>query len=168
MRILGVDPGTATTGYGVISVWGKKIKVLSYGCIQTEMKDAPEKRLEQIYKQIKRLLKKEKPHIVSIERLFFFKNTKTVMAVSQAKGVILMACSEKKVPVVEYTPLEIKQALAGYGRATKKDIQNAIKKILGLKEIPRPDDAADALAIALCHRYLNHKNNYQKIKKSNF
>ena len=165
MKILGVDPGTATTGYGMISAWGKKIKVLSYGCIKTEISKTPEKRLEQIYKQMKSLLKKEKPHIVSIEKLFFFKNMKTAMAVSQAKGVILMACSEKRIPVVEYAPLEVKQALAGYGRATKKDIQQVVKRILRLEEIPRPDDAADALAIALCHRYLKHKDNYQKIKK---
>jgi len=159
MKILGIDPGTARTGYGVIQSVGKKMKVLGYGCIETPKEESDAKRLTTTYNEVSKMIKREKPHLVVIERLFFFKNMKTVMTVSQSRGVVLMACHQKKVSIFEYTPLEVKQTLTGYGRAQKKEVQQSVKKYLGLKEIPRPDDAADALACAICHhlRRLNPK-----------
>ena len=162
MKILGIDPGTARTGYGVISSVGKKIKSLDYGCIETPPDKTDSQRLVMTYKAIKQIIKKEKPNCVVIERLFFFMNMKTVMTVSQSRGVVLLACEQEKAAIAEYTPLEIKQSLTGYGRAKKKEVQVAVKEHLKLEDIPRPDDAADALAAAICH----HMRKGIKKKKS--
>jgi crossover junction endodeoxyribonuclease RuvC len=151
MKILGIDPGTARTGYGIIRSVGDKLTSLNYGCIETSPDKSDAERLIITYKEISKILRKEKPHIAVIERLFFFMNMKTVMTVSQSRGVVLMACAQNKIPIFEYTPLEIKQSLTGYGRAKKKEVQESVKKILKFKEIPKPDDAADALAIAICY-----------------
>lgn len=151
MKILGIDPGTARTGYGLIRTVGTKITPLDYGCIETPSVDTTPARLVQTYKEIRKIIQKEKPHRIAVERLFFFRNMKTVMTVSQSRGVVLMACEQKKIPIFEYTPLEIKQSLSGYGRAKKKEIQKRVMEILSLKDIPRPDDAADALAAAICY-----------------
>lgn len=155
MRILGLDPGTATTGFGVIKIKKgdakQKLELIDYGTIKTEANSYMPARLREIYLQIRKLIKKYKPHKVALESLFFFKNQKTVMTVSQARGVIMMACQSMKVPVVEYPPLKVKNILCQNGRADKKEMQAKIKKILKLKEIPKPDDAADALATAICH-----------------
>jgi len=163
MKILGIDPGTARTGYGIIRSVGDKLASLNYGCIETPSDKSDAARLIITYKEINKIIRKEKPHIAVIERLFFFMNMKTVMTVSQSRGVVLMACEQNKIPIFEYTPLEIKQSLTGYGRAKKKEVQESVKRILKLKEIPKPDDAADALAIAICY-HLRHNRRNKKTK----
>jgi crossover junction endodeoxyribonuclease RuvC len=157
MKILGIDPGTARTGYGVISSIGKKIKCIDYGCVETPPEKTDAQRLVMTHKAIRQIIKKEKPNYVVIERLFFFRNMKTVMTVSQSRGVVLMACEQEKATIIEYTPLEIKQSLTGYGRAKKKEVQASVKGHLGLDDIPRPDDAADGLAAAICHHMRKKK-----------
>ncbi len=153
MIILGIDPGTATTGFGVIEklkVQGQKLKVIDYGCIKTSMKFTTAERLEKIYNELNVLIKKHKPSTMAVEDIFFFKNAKTIIKVSQARGVILLTAAKSKIPIFEYTPLQIKQAITGYGRAEKNQVQKMVKILLNLKEIPKPDDAADALATAIC------------------
>lgn len=157
MIILGIDPGTATAGYGAISCAKKgikNIKVRDFNIIKTNKEDPPEKRLNIIYRAVKKLLKKFKPQIVAVENVYFFKNLKTAMPISQAKGVIMLAAAQKKIPVLELTPLQVKMSICGYGQADKNQVQKMVKKILKLKELPKPDDAADALAVALCCAYL--------------
>ena len=151
MRILGIDPGTATVGWGVIEVIGGKIELIGYGHISTAKELPLSKRLLEIATDIRDLLAHYSPDEAAIEELFFFKNQKTVISVGQARGAILLTLEEKNVIISGYTPLQVKQALTNYGRADKAQIQTMVKAILKLKEIPKPDDAADALAIALCH-----------------
>lgn len=153
MRIFGIDPGTATTGYGLIDVDGSKLKVGTCGCILTPAKQNQAMRLAHIYSELDRLIKKEKPDVVAIEKLFFINNIKTAMTVGEARGVCLLVAEQCKVPIFEYTPLQVKQALTGYGKAEKKQIQMMVKMLLKLKEIPKPDDMADALAIAITHAH---------------
>ena len=150
MIIIGIDPGTATTGYGVIKKTKSQLMCLAYGSITTPAKQANNLRLQKIYKETLGLIKKHKPDIIAIEKLFFFKNLKTVMPVAESRGVILLACCESKAQIKELTPLQIKMGICGYGRAEKKQIQKMVKEILKLKEIPKPDDASDALAAAIC------------------
>jgi crossover junction endodeoxyribonuclease RuvC len=164
MIILGIDPGIATTGYGVIRKIGsqktknrKSLKCLEYGCIKTDSKLAASERLKKIHKKITEIITQHQPSILAVESLYFFKNLKTAIPVSQAKGVILLAAAQKKIPVVEFTPLQVKMVITGYGRAEKKQVQKKIKTLLKLKELPRPDDAADALAIALCYTILKKR-----------
>jgi len=149
MKIIGIDPGTAIIGYGVINS-GKKLEVIDYGCIKTSVDLSTAERLNVLHKELSLLLKKHKPEIVAVEDIFFFKNLKTAIKVSQARGVILLTVAQNKIPVAEYTPLQIKQAVACYGRAEKIQVQKMVKTLLNLKEIPKPDDAADALAVAIC------------------
>ncbi|MFA5183373.1 MAG: crossover junction endodeoxyribonuclease RuvC [Syntrophales bacterium] len=151
MLTLGIDPGTATTGFGLVRQDGDKLLHIECGCIKTSPKDNPQSRLSQIYRQVKGLISRYRPDSVAVERLFFGRNTTTAMAVGQARGIILLAVAEQKLPMAEYTPLEVKMALTGYGRADKKQIQMMVKTLLKLPQIPKPDDAADALAIAICH-----------------
>lgn len=151
MLTLGIDPGTATTGFGLVRQEGDKLLHIECGCIKTSPKDNPQNRLSQIYRQVKGLISRYQPDSVAVERLFFGRNTTTAMAVGQARGIILLAVAEQKLPLSEYTPLEVKMALTGYGRADKKQIQMMVKTLLKLPQIPKPDDAADALAIAICH-----------------
>jgi crossover junction endodeoxyribonuclease RuvC len=155
MIILGIDPGTATTGYGIVKKEGNSLTCLKYGVIKTSPDLEAEARLKQINQEVLSLISEYSPNVLAIESLFFFKNLKTVMPVSQARGVILMAASQKKIPVFNYTPLQAKMATVGYGRADKKQVQEMVKVILELEETPKPDDAADALAIALCHASIN-------------
>ncbi len=151
MKILGIDPGTATTGFGLIKRDKKQnLKLLKYGLITTSNNLSMGERLIKLYKELTSLIKKERPNIVAIEDIFFFKNLKTAIKVSQARGVIIFAVAKAKIPINEYTPLQIKQAVACYGRAEKLQVQKMVKTLLNLKEIPRPDDAADALAVAIC------------------
>ncbi len=154
MIILGIDPGTATTGYGVVRKSQKGIDFVACGCIKTFPKDSPQDRLNQIFNQTNKLIKDFSPEVLVIERLFFFKNAKTAIPVSQARGVLLLAAARKKIPVYEFTPLEVKMNIVGYGRAQKAQMQKMVKKLLNLDKIPRPDDAADALGIAICYGYL--------------
>jgi len=150
MIILGIDPGTAITGFGIIESQKNKLKVLGFGCIETDKNlDMPE-RLSLIAKELKNIIRKYKPQIMAVEELFFFKNSKTVITVGQARGVVLFIGKDQGLKVCEYTPLQVKQAVVGYGRAEKRQVQQMVKSILGLKSIPKPDDAADALAIAVC------------------
>jgi crossover junction endodeoxyribonuclease RuvC len=159
MIILGIDPGTAATGYGIIQGSVRKIKCVSYGCIPTDPAFSPGERLKKLAFELSKLIKKYQPKIVAVENIYFFKNLKTALPVSQAKGVILLVCAQKRVPVYEFTPLQAKMAVVGYGRAEKNQVQKMLKILLGLKETPKPDDAADALAIAIC-AYLLKKNNF--------
>lgn len=156
MIILGFDPGTATTGYGIVESKSnpKHFRAIDYGCIITDPGDAG-KRLQRIFQEINKLIVKHKPDLISVESLYFFNNQKTVMAVSQAKGVILLAASQKKIPLKEVTPMQVKMTVAGYGRADKKQVQKMIKVLLDLEDKPkdknkRKDDATDALGIAIC------------------
>jgi crossover junction endodeoxyribonuclease RuvC len=170
MTILGIDPGTATTGYGVITAIGNwqlaigrlqkseikkrkqsdSLKLIDYGCIITKPKLKDSERLLILAKELKKIIKKDKPDLMAVEDIFFFKNLKTAIKVSQARGVILLVGQQEKIPIFEYTPLQVKQAVVGYGRAEKKQIQEMVKILLKLKETPKPDDAADALAVAIC------------------
>lgn len=151
MKTLGIDPGTAITGYGVLDSENGSVRMVEYGCIRTSSKELADKRLAQIYLDLKKIISKHKPQHVAVEKLFFNSNAKTAMAVGQARGVSLLAASEQGIPVSEYTPLEVKLAVTGYGKAEKIQMQKMVKTLLKLEEIPTPDDAADALAVALCH-----------------
>lgn len=156
MLTLGIDPGTATTGFGLVRQQGDKLSYVSCGCILTTPKDTSQGRLAKIYQEMKQLITAHKPDYVAVERLFFGENTKTAMAVGQARGIVLLAAAEGKVRVAEYTPLEVKIALTGYGKAEKRQIQQMVRVMLKLNDIPKPDDAADALAVAICHLH-SHK-----------
>ena len=149
MIILGIDPGTAATGYGVIRV-KSGLACLGYGTIKTGPLSTMAERLKKLYDEMNKLINKYKPNVLAVENVYFFKNMKTAMPVSQAKGVILLAAAKKNIPVREFTPLQMKMALTGYGRAEKKQVQGMVRLLLNLKETPKPDDAADALGIAIC------------------
>lgn len=155
MIILGIDPGIAIVGYGVLETIGNKYKLLEYGSIQTTPAYSTDERLEIIYDELIELIKEYQPEEVAFEKLFHEKNTKTFINVAQARGAEILACKASGLRIYEYTPLQIKQALTGYGRASKKQMQEGVKRILNLSEIPKPDDAADALAIAICHSFTN-------------
>lgn len=147
--IVGIDPGTATLGFGAIESSGNKFKLLEYGVITTPAKQDPGTRLLHIYESLMELFGKVKPDLVAVEKLFFAKNITTAMSVAEARGVVLLAAASSRIKVVEATPLQVKQAITGYGKADKKQMQQMVKTILGLSEVPKPDDAADALAIAI-------------------
>jgi crossover junction endodeoxyribonuclease RuvC len=151
MKILGIDPGTATTGWAVVEEKNKNPRLVACGCVNTSKIYSDAERLVEIGKDIQALLKKYKPAEAAIEDIFFFKNLKTAVTVAQARGVILYEIKKNKIPLFAYTPLQVKQALTGYGRAEKKQIQIMVKNILKLQCAPKPDDAADAVAIAICH-----------------
>jgi len=152
MIIIGIDPGTATTGFGIIKQDKTKngFGILDFGVIATSPKLSDAERLKILGEDIESLIKKYNPDVVGIEKLFFTTNQKTVMTVSQARGVILYLAQKEKLPIFEFTPLQVKSFICGYGKADKKQVQFVVQKIFGLKNPPRPDDAADALAIALC------------------
>ena len=155
MIILGIDPGTAITGWGVIKIKEKgNMEFLNCGCIKTSKDTKAEDRLNQIYNELTKIIKDFSPKILVVEKLFFFKNAKTAIPVSQARGVILLVGAKKKIPIYEFTPLQVKLNIVGYGRAEKIQVQKMVKKILNLDEIPRPDDAADALGLAISCAYL--------------
>lgn len=154
VTVVGIDPGLATTGYAFIKE-GEKPEVLDYGVISTSSKEEFPTRLKFIYQSLNKLIKKYKPDVLVAEQLFFCKNVKTALLVGQARGVILLTAILNKLPFYEFTPLQVKQSVCGYGRAQKSQIQSMVKILLKLKSVPKPDDAADALAIALT--YLNSK-----------
>jgi crossover junction endodeoxyribonuclease RuvC len=152
MLVLGVDPGTATTGYGLVRVLENgDLQSVTYGVISTPKNTNPEERLLSIYSEILELISLHSPDTAAVEKLFFSRNVTTARAVGQARGVVLLALAQCKVHLSEYTPMEIKQAIAGYGGADKSQVQMMVKAILNLDDIPRPDDAADALAVSICH-----------------
>ncbi|MCK5080644.1 MAG: crossover junction endodeoxyribonuclease RuvC [Candidatus Moranbacteria bacterium] len=152
VKILGLDPGTAITGWGLIEEKKGEPVLKAYGCIETPKTHSDVERLREIARDLRHILKTYQPDEVAVEDLFFFKNLKTAIKVAQARGVLLLIPTENRIPVFEYTPLQIKQALTGYGRAEKKQVQIMVQNILKLKKIPQPDDAADALAVALCRQ----------------
>lgn len=160
--IIGIDPGIAIVGFGVIEKQGNQIIPKQYGSIQTRAGLETGIRLKQIYDAIKEIISIYKPDAFSIEKLYFNKNVTTAMTVSQGRGVLMLAAVEADVPIFEYTPLQIKQALVGYGRAEKKQIQEMVRIYLNLKEIPKPDDVADALATAICHAHSAKMNSLIK------
>ena len=151
MIILGIDPGFAITGYGILEYVGNRFKVIDYGVVSTKAGELFSSRLLKIDERIKELVDKYHPDACAIEELFFNNNITTAIAAAQGRGVALAAAAGKGVPIYEYTPLQVKQNVVGYGRAEKKQVQTMVKMILKLETIPKPDDAADALAIAICH-----------------
>lgn len=153
MLILGVDPGTARLGWGIVIDKNNQSAIGDYGCLETKSTDPESRRLLNLFTGFTKILKKFHPDAVVVEDLFFFKNQKTVIKVSQARGVILVASELLSLPVFSYTPLQVKSAVTGYGRADKNQVQQMIKNILKLKSIPQPDDAADALAVAITHSF---------------
>ena len=153
MRVLGIDPGIAIAGFGFIDKAGHKLTPVQYGAIQTEAHTPPEERLKQIYESACALIDRYKPDSVAVEKLFFNRNVTTAFAVGQARGVIILAAAQRGLPVAEYTPLQVKQAVVGYGKAEKKQVQEMVKMFLKLSAVPKPDDVADALAVAICHAH---------------
>lgn len=151
MVILGIDPGFAIVGYGVLSYDKNKFRILDFGAVTTPAGMDFPKRLKSIYEDISFLLDKFRPDAMAIEKLFFNTNQKTAIDVAQARGVILLAATQYDTEIFEYTPLQVKQSVVGYGRAEKQQVQEMTKSILGLSAVPKPDDTADALALALCH-----------------
>lgn len=151
MRILGIDPGLAIVGYGIIDVSGNRYKIVDYGAIRTPSDMDFPHRLNKIYGEINELIEKYKPEDAAFEELFFNKNISTAITVSHARGVEVLCCVHHQLGLYEYTPLQIKQAVVGYGRAEKHQVQEMVKLLLNLDEIPKPDDAADGLAVAICH-----------------
>lgn len=160
MIILGIDPGFAIVGYGIISYDGNRFKALEYGAITTDSKEDMFLRFKKIHDELSEIIDRTKPDAMAIEELFFNSNQKTAINVAQARGVLLLSALNKNIPIFEYTPLQVKQATVGYGRAEKVQVQQMVKMLLGLEKIPKPDDTADALAIAVCHAHSNKMNNY--------
>ena len=154
MKILGIDPGIGRTGWGVMQVISSKLQVISYGCIETEVNGKTEERLNSLYEQLSKVIKDNSPDVVAIEELFFNTNAKTALIVGQARGVILLTAAQHNLPVSVYTPLQVKMALTGYGRAEKNQLGQMVKILLKLPSIPKPDDVADALAIAITHAFM--------------
>ena len=151
MRILGLDPGIATVGFGVIRSERGKNEALSFGAITTPANTPLSERLDTIFRDCASLIEAFEPDAVSIEELFFKTNITTGIAVAHGRGVLLLCCRRHGVPIYEYTPPQVKQSVVGYGKAEKKQVMEMVRRLLGLEEVPRPDDAADALALALCH-----------------
>jgi crossover junction endodeoxyribonuclease RuvC len=150
MIILGIDPGTAATGYGVVERVGSGLRAIDFGCIETTQASSAAERLLQIHRALADLLEAYQPACIAVERLFFNRNVQTAFAVGQARGAVLLTAAQHGCPVLEFTPNEVKIAVTGYGRAPKDQVQRMVQIVLGLPELPRPDDAADALAIAIC------------------
>ena len=163
MIIMGIDPGIATIGYGVLSYQGNKFSVIDYGAVTTKAGMKLSDRLRNIYEDINILIERFHPDAFAVEELFFNTNITTGISVAHGRGVIVLAASVQNVPIYEYTPLQVKQSVAGYGRADKAQVQRMVKSLLGLDKVPKPDDTADALAIAICHGY---SSGYHKLTHS--
>jgi crossover junction endodeoxyribonuclease RuvC len=151
MRILGIDPGTGILGFGVIEANGRHVQLVDAGVIRTPVHEDDAIRLQTIYEELTDIIATTKPAVMSVEKLFFARNVTTAMTVAQARGVVLLCGKQADLTIFEYTPMQIKQAVTGYGKADKKQMQEMVRVLLGLQEIPKPDDAADALAAALTH-----------------
>jgi len=163
MAVIGLDPGSAITGYGILDESADhSLKVIAYGVLRTEAGEPLAARLQSLYIQLNELLILHRPESGAVENLFFQRNVRTALAVGQARGVLLLALAQAGIPAAEYNPMEVKQAVAGYGKADKPQMQQMVKMLLGLKEIPRPDDAADALAIAICHIHSRRFNSMKE------
>lgn len=155
MKIMGIDPGMAIVGYGIIDVENDKIELITSGSIQTDKKLPESKRLLEIYNDLTTVVNKYRPDCASVEELFFFKNQKTVIPVAEARGVILTVLEKFNIPTFSYTPMEVKQVLTGYGRAEKKEVEQMVKITLDAESLPKLDDTVDAIAIAICHSRSN-------------
>ncbi|NIO70527.1 MAG: crossover junction endodeoxyribonuclease RuvC [Anaerolineae bacterium] len=151
MLVLGIDPGTAITGYGLVKGEGDDLTLVAYGAITTSSDWPLPERLQRIYRELTALIEDQQPTAAAVEELFFSKNVRTALSVGQARGVALLAAANAGLPIHEYTPLQVKQAIAGYGRATKDQVQQMVRMLLALDSVPQPDDAADAIAVAICH-----------------
>jgi crossover junction endodeoxyribonuclease RuvC len=160
MRILGIDPGYAIVGFGALDYEKNQLIPVQYGAITTPSHTVFEDRLAEIYTDMTQLLQTVQPDAMAIETLFYTSNQKTVIAVAEARGVILLCARQAGVPIFEYTPLQVKQSVSGYGKATKKQVQEMTKRLLHLDEVPKPDDTADALAMAICHAYSHRSKQY--------
>ncbi|MCC3376927.1 crossover junction endodeoxyribonuclease RuvC [Cohnella sp. REN36] len=162
MRVLGIDPGIAIMGFGFVDKIGHRLVPVQYGSIQTAAHTPQEQRLVQIYEASCQLLDQYRPERIAVEKLFFNKNVTNAFSVGQARGVFLLAAAQRGIPVGEYTPMQVKQAVVGYGGAEKKQVQEMVKRLLKLSTVPKPDDVADALAVAICHAHsvgLNERMN---------
>jgi crossover junction endodeoxyribonuclease RuvC len=153
VRILGIDPGIARLGWGVVEVEGSRLRGVAHGCVETPAQMAEPERLNRIFSALQDIIALHAPGCVSVEQLFFYRNTTTAFRVGQARGVALLAAVHAGLSVYEYTPMQVKQAVTGYGGADKRQVQEMVRILLGLRDIPRPDDAADALAIAITHAH---------------
>ena len=151
MQVLGIDPGTAITGYAVVEEGAAGLRLIALGVIQTPAKTPLPQRLQQIYRELREIVDTYQPEASAVEQLFFSRNTRTAMAVGHARGVTLLALADAGLAIAEYTPLQVKQAVTGQGRAAKRQVQEMVRVLLNLPEIPRPDDAADAAAVAICY-----------------
>ncbi|NLW16073.1 MAG: crossover junction endodeoxyribonuclease RuvC [Firmicutes bacterium] len=164
MLVMGVDPGIAITGYGFVQPGRQGSgQAIAYGCIRTPARTPLAERLLLLYQEISALIDEHQPDVLAIEQLFFNRNTTTAFTVAQARGVVVLAAAQQGVAVVEYTPLQVKQAVVGYGRAEKQQVQHMVKALLNLASAPKPDDVADALAIAICHAHSMQYNNLLRI-----
>ena len=153
MRIIGIDPGYAITGYSVIEYKGNHFKLLNCGAIETKAGVPLPIRLEKIYDDMENLIEVYKPNAIAVEELFFNTNVKTAIGVAQGRGAVLIAASKTNTPIYEYTPLQVKQSVTGYGRADKKQVQSMVKAVLKLEKVPKLDDTTDAMALAICHAH---------------
>lgn len=162
MIILGIDPGTAAMGYGIVETKKGKHKALGYGCIKTTPKTPFPQRLKIIYQELGRIIQEYSPDIVTMEQLFFARNARTAISVGQAQGMVFLAAADADLEVVKYPPLQIKMTLTGKGRAEKSKVQKKVKRLLRLQKIPRPVDASDALAVALCHIFLSKSKKVER------
>lgn len=153
MRIMGIDPGIAIVGFGIIDHYGSRLKPIKYGSIETPASTEVPSRLYTVYTECMDLIARYKPELMAIEKIFFNRNVTTAFTVGQARGVLLLAAYQSGLAVTEYTPLQVKMAVTGYGKADKKQVQQMVKILLGLSDVPKPDDVADALAIAICDAY---------------
>ena len=164
MVILGIDPGYAIVGYGLIEYIGNRFRVFDYGSIQTKAGVPTNERLKIVYDSMNEIIARHKPDAMAIEELFFNTNSKTAIVVAEARGIILLSAMNAGLEISEYTPLQVKQAVTGYGRADKNQVQQMTKALLGLDKVPKPDDTADALAIAICHAHSAGSAVYGRIK----
>lgn len=164
MIILGIDPGFAIMGYGIIQYEGNRFKSLGYGAITTPSTMPTPARLKTIYEELNEIIVKYNPDTVAIEELFFNNNAKTALLVGHARGVAVLSAANNNKEIFEYTPLQVKQGVVGYGRADKGQVQQMVKTLLNLSKIPKPDDVADALAVAICHAHTGNFKNMFKIK----
>ncbi len=151
MRVLGIDPGTAITGYAIVEEQGAALTLIDIGTVQTTAKAPLPQRLQKIYRDLQEIVQAQQPEAAAVEQLFFSRNTRTAMAVGHARGVTLLALANAGLSIAEYTPMEVKQAVTGYGNADKRQVQEMVRMLLKLSKIPRPDDAADAAAVAICY-----------------
>ena len=156
MRILGIDPGSNCTGYGVIDKEEDELKLVNFGTIRLDSHDSFAQRLKKIKQEIADIIRKFHPQALAIEGLFYAKNVKSALKLGHVRGVILLIAEEEELPIFEYSPLEVKRAVAGYGRAEKLQVQKMVKQLLQLQQIPQPEDASDALALAICHAHCAH------------